>query len=144
MRIRRFPLKFWFMRVRNALRRSQRSSKAWRTCVYHSMRRGNKGSGMVNATCRVGTWQDGEVSKQITKKVQNQGQKHDVFDLAHGPSDVRCSVYGVVVEIDTCTCSRRLVHVSSWLGRLWVPMHTQTVTLARSTGLTQMHSSTPP
>ena len=74
---------------------------------------------------RVGTRQDGEVSKQITKKVQNQGQKHNVFDLAHGPSNVRCSVYGVVVEIDTCTCSRRLVHVSSWLGRLWVPIHTR-------------------
>jgi hypothetical protein len=41
---------------------------------------------------RVGTGQDGEISKQITKKVQDEGQKHNLFDLSHGPSDVRCSM----------------------------------------------------
>ena len=57
-----------------------------------------------------------KLSKQFTKKVQDQGQKHYVFDLAHGSSDVRCSVYGVGVEIGMYTCSHKLVHVSSWPG----------------------------
>ena len=90
---------------------------------------------------RVGTRQNGQVSKQITKKVQDQGQKHSVFDLAHGPSDVRCSVYGVVVGVGMCTCSRRLGRVSSLPRRLRVLIHTRDATRARKVTLAHWHNS---
>ena len=32
---------------------------------------------------RVGRWNTGKGSKQITKKVQNQGEKYDGFNFAH-------------------------------------------------------------
>lgn len=47
------------------------------------MIRGNSGSGMVKATWSRRTFAKRKVSKQITEKVQDQGEKYDVFDFAH-------------------------------------------------------------
>lgn len=38
---------------------------------------------MVNATCTRQTRQEVPITKEITEKVQDQGEKHYVFDLAH-------------------------------------------------------------
>jgi hypothetical protein len=46
------------------------------------MIRGNSGSGMVKATWSRRTLQQERI-KQITEKVQDQGEKYDVFDFAH-------------------------------------------------------------